>query len=183
MVESNPIKLLSNLFYGKLQLAYSDYAGGRNKPCKRGDISNQCAVRMSLALNRCGFGLDKFPHQSRVHSGLRGCHTQGVKHVVGAQELASHLSSMLFAPIRFYEHKKGGGCEHALEAIKGQRGIVYFNNCFRRDGEAHKKGDHIDLFNGKNYFNDINKAGIPVAERIHTNECFTEADRVWFWPI
>jgi hypothetical protein len=43
MLEINPFKILSTLFYGNLQAAYFEYGGGRNKPCKRGEITNQCA--------------------------------------------------------------------------------------------------------------------------------------------
>ncbi len=71
-----------------------------------------------------------------------------------------------------------------LEQITGQTGIVYFNNCFIRDGSTAQVGDHIDLFNGQNYFNDVNGVLAGGNESVgRVNYLFGSADQVWFWPL
>jgi Type VI secretion system (T6SS), amidase effector protein 4 len=166
--------------YALLQRAYEAYRAN-SLPCQRG-VTNQCAVRMSIALGRAGFGLESFTPRARVHSGERGCNTGGMEHVLGAQELANFLSSALGAPVKVRAQRSGGGCAHALGQIRGQTGILYFNNCFTRAGSSVQTGDHIDLFNGSQYYNQIihPRAG---GNETTGGELFGRADQVWFWRI
>lgn len=54
-------------------------------------VVNQCAIRMSVALQRCGFSLDGFPTPARVHgTSLRRC-TLEEPHIIGANELMQFL--------------------------------------------------------------------------------------------
>src|SRR4249919_1038913 len=78
-----------------LQMAFEDYrmdarpAGASPK--------NQCAIRMSLALGRCGFSLSAFPHPHRVVSK----HGLPVPYVQGARELADYLKTIWGSPTVF----------------------------------------------------------------------------------
>jgi hypothetical protein len=166
--------------YVFLERAYNDYRTN-SRPCRRG-AANQCAVRMSIALGRAGFGLEAFQPRARVHSGDGACQTDGIPHVLGAEELAVFLRRTLGPPIPFRQTAPGQGCASAFESIQGQRGILYFDNCFTRAGETARSGDHIDLFNGRQYFNQIihPQAG---GDELTGGSLFGRAGQVWFWPL
>lgn len=166
--------------YGLLQRAYDEYVGN-SAPCGRG-ITNQCAVRMSIALGRSGFGLEGFPDRSRVHSGNGQCNTGGMPHVLGAHELAVWLSRSLGSPLIIRPEGGGTGCAHAFAQIRGKRGIVYFNDCFRRGGSTVQTGDHIDLFNGTQYYNQVlhPRAG---GDETTGGDLFGRSNQVWFWEL
>ncbi len=166
--------------FSYLKRAYETYKLDNGQPCKAG-YSNQCAVRMSIALARAGFGLESFQPRTRVHDGIK-CHTDGIRHVLGARELADFLCKTLFQPTVFAPVGKATGCGSAYENISKKTGIVYFNHCFTRAGEQHKHGDHIDLFDGEKYYNQI------IHPRAGGNESkvgsmFSAADLVWFWQL
>src|SRR5689334_5028070 len=74
-----------------LEKAYQDYLTD-SAPCKVPSVKNQCAVRMSIALARCGFGLESFSPQNRVHRNRSSCQ-QAIPHVLGANELARFLKT------------------------------------------------------------------------------------------
>jgi hypothetical protein len=155
--------------------AYEEYRLD-SAPCKAG-ITNQCAVRMSVALERCGFGLDAFDPHRRVHSGRSRCQLT-VQHVVGARELADYLTRIWGAPERW----RGGSVNSAAADLAGRTGIVYFNNCFQREGQAARTGDHIDLWNGRTYYNQIIHVGAGGDAAAGT-PLFGRSDEVWFFPL
>lgn len=166
--------------YSLLERAYNDYRIN-STPCQ-GGVSNQCAVRMSIALVRAGFGLESFQPHNRVHSGNGACHTDGVPHVVGAEELARFLQRALAEPTIYRRSRGRSGHHSAFEQVRGTRGILYFNNCFQRAGQAGRRGDHIDLFNGEEYYNQIIHPNAGGDETTGGN-LFRRADAVWFWQL
>lgn len=97
-------------------------------PCS-GGWANQCAIRVSIALEGAGFSL----------SGFAGPNVCGHGHVRGAESLADHLWVHLF-----YCQKFSGG-SGALKKISGRTGIVFFRNL---TGFRGGQGDHIDLWDG-----------------------------------
>src|SRR5258707_15363215 len=67
-----------------MEKAYKDYVDDsehptaasikeKSAPCKDPSIANQCAVRMSIALARCGFDLEGFQPRRRVHVHNHAC--------------------------------------------------------------------------------------------------------------
>lgn len=132
---------------------YNDY-GSNPRSCQRG-ATDQCAVRMSLALGRAGFGLESSTPRTRVLSGNGACQTNGLEHALGAVELATHLERSPGAPQSWRERTPNGGCAFVCALIQGQTGILDFNNCFTREGSTVRQGDHIDLFHGRQYYNEI----------------------------
>ncbi len=166
--------------YALLQRGYEAYVSN-GQPCRRTG-RNQCAVRMSIALGRAGFGLESFPARDSVHSGDGRCGTDGMSHVTSAVGLASWLRTALGTPLVIRPAAGSTGCAHALEQISGQTGIVFFNNCFTREGATAQVGDHIDLFNGRQYYNDVNRVEAGGDESTGGN-LFGRADQVWFWRI
>lgn len=99
-------------------------------PCSR-TFKNQCAIRMSVALKRCGEPVESY--------GKVTCwHGHGKLHILRAQELAIALNSRLDEPSI---HSTNG-----QSSISGKGGIVFLQNFF---GPGNT-GDHIDVWNGVN---------------------------------
>ncbi|MEZ5426543.1 MAG: type VI secretion system amidase effector protein Tae4 [Pyrinomonadaceae bacterium] len=161
--------------YELMAMAYSDYKVD-SAPCKRG-AKNQCAIRMSVALGRCGFDLLGFPKRKRVHTLFDKCKVP-VEHVLGARELAKYLQQCWGTP-EIYKGKKGHA---AAETLKGRTGIIYFDNCFQREPGEAKSGDHIDLWDGGKYYNIVIKVGAG-GDATPDTPLFAESEEVWFFPL
>jgi hypothetical protein len=163
--------------------AYQAYFTDRG-PCKielDGDpIANQCAVRMSIALERCGFSLNAFGHTQhthkpyRVHRNRSGCQVS-VPHVLGAKELMDYLKDTIGLSQEFH----GDSLGNAAADLSGKHGIIYFNNCFTRGGQSSRRGDHIDLWDGVETYNKKQRtsAGGGLS---YDDDLFAKADRIWF---
>ncbi len=158
-----------------MELAYRDYTID-NAPCKAG-VTNQCAVRMSVALKRCGFDLAAFRNQKRIHRNRRSCNLT-VPHVLGAKELADYLSQSWGAPERF----GGDAVNSAPFVLNGRKGVIYFDNCFVRSGSTKKTGDHIDLWTGETYYNEVIKVSAGGSAQVGT-PLFGESREVWFFHL
>lgn len=121
-------------------------------PCGQ-DITNQCAIRMSVALMRCdiGFHFDRTRIRYTHSATNRRCGT-GVPHNASASRLIAYLQGFW----HFQRYRKTGAnamtAEQIQRAISGRPGIIYFEDCFERaDGSA---GDHIDFWDGSRVMND-----------------------------
>lgn len=153
--------------FSLLERCYTDYYNGYHTPCGRAD--NQCAVRMSLALGRCGFGLKRFPRRDRIHRGSCGLHVQ---HVLGAGELEKYLRNRLGVK-EDYRHTTEAKHQGIFDELSGLKGIIYFKDI---DGTT----DHIDVFDGWKCQNEvIFKAHQKPDERI-TMSYFRRAKRISF---
>jgi len=89
---------------------------------------NQCAIRLSIALESAGLSLGTFSDPKCSHG-----------HARGAEPLANFLHRAIAYPT------KSALVTQARTSVSGKRGIVFFRNLARfRGGD----GDHIDLWNG-----------------------------------
>ena len=160
-------------FYTLMEQHYEKYRVDR-KPCKYG-YSNQCAIRVSLALSNCGFTYEEFVDQDRIHQGRPKCKLDDLPHIVGAEELKIFLEKV-------WGTWEFGKPLEMKEKIKGKRGIVYFNNCFRRKkSDTSLKGDHIDLWTGEKYYNQVLAIGAGGDAGTKT-DLFSRASYVsFFW--
>lgn len=106
--------------------ASSSYPTSRS-PCD-GPWVNQCAIRMSIALQGAGFDLGKYTDPTCSHG-----------HARGAESLANHLWRVWGRPRVFTNAPSAEG------EIGPHGGIIFF-----KDIEAFRNGtgDHIDLWNG-----------------------------------
>ena len=161
--------------FRNMKEAYEDYVISDSAPCKA-NIRNQCAVRMSIALARCGFSLDGFPDQSRIHAGRSRCHL-ALPHVVGAHELARYLKTV-WGISDFYE---GVDCINALTDLEQRRGVLYFNDVFTRDNGT--KGDHIDLWDGQYFYNYYLKVTVGGSSGYDITRMFRKANKLWFFEL
>lgn len=121
-------------------------------PCGQ-DITNQCAIRMSVALMRSdiGFHFDRTRIRYTHSASNRRCGT-GAAHNASASRLIDYLRGIW----TFQRYSKAGSnamtADQIQRAISGRPGIIYFEDCFERsDGSA---GDHIDFWDGSRVMND-----------------------------
>ncbi len=128
-----------------LQIRFSDLwkAYPQDPPCVdpatgMPAYENQCAIRVGLALERCGVSFRSFDGP-RCQFGEAG---NGM--VLRAQELANWLTKRPFPACPKASILAGKGFERAVAA---KTGIIFFKDYWLRDGERVPTGDHIDLWN------------------------------------
>jgi hypothetical protein len=96
-------------------------------PCGDG-WENQCAIRMSIALEGAGFSLGDYSDPKCSHG-----------HARGAESLANHLWRSLARP-QIFSNPSG-----AKSSLLSKRGIVFFKDI---SGFRNGTGDHIDCWDG-----------------------------------
>jgi Type VI secretion system (T6SS), amidase effector protein 4 len=169
------IKIMTTerISFSLLQAVYETYRTDGH-PCKNPSIHNQCAVRMSLALGRNGFSFENFHDQPRIHHGRTDCQLGDEPHLVGADELHRFIMQMWDAG------QRDSGSE-IRSRIAGLPGIIYFNNCFARTEGGARTGDHIDLWNGSQIYNQV--LGISAGGSVAAGtDLFSRASFVrFFW--
>jgi hypothetical protein len=145
-------------------------------------VVNQCAIRMSVALQRCGFVIEGFHNPRRIHgTELRHCEFN-MPHIVGATELMEHLIKSFGLTRRYRGHE----VKSAYKDLQDWPSIVYFHNL------GGGKTDHIDLFNGIAIYNELRdyrdhghmggnrKTHIPNIGQHTKNHYFGRAQRIDF---
>lgn len=126
-----------------------------SNPCD-GPWANQCAIRMSIALN--SEGKIKLTKMNYTEPTCKHGHARG------AESLAGWLWRTQLGRPKIY---KDGAV--AKKRIRMKQGIIFFKNCFTRRGETARRGDHIDLWDkGKT-------KGFSDPRNL--------SDQVWFWAL
>ena len=123
-------------------------------PCD-GGWTNQCAIRLSIALNTEG----TIEISKKTYLEPRCAHG----HARGAESLANYLWKRIGRP-KIYADGAA-----AKRTILAKTGIIFFKDCFTREGETVQRGDHIDVWRlgtTKTYGDDSN-----------------HAKQVWFWEL
>lgn len=123
-------------------------------PCD-GPWDNQCAIRMSIALN----GEGSVTVNSKNYSEPKCRHG----HARGAESLANWLQTKIGRP------KKWKSGEAAKKDLQDDQGIIFFKDCFTRAGSTAQVGDHIDLW----------RKGITKTFSDPNNS----SKEVWFWAL
>jgi len=123
-----------------------------NHPCDQG-WSNQCAIRMSIVLQSGGISFHNYTEPRCKHG-----------HARGAESLAGWLWKAHLGRPKIYSDPASG-----KEKLKASQGLIFFKNCFTRDGETARTGDHIDLWNKGTVqtYNDPNDL----------------SQQLWFWEM
>ncbi|MFE8100781.1 T6SS effector amidase Tae4 family protein [Brenneria goodwinii] len=116
---------------------------------------NTCAVRMSLALLKCGvFFTGRLPVKAGPY--------KGKKIEPGAKLLADQLyKESVFGKAEIYVDIRQTG-----QKLKNRKGVIFFNNI------ADYNGGHIDLLE-------------PVGDNIMqcNSNCYTDCKEIWFWEL
>ena len=123
-------------------------------PCSTKYFTNQCAIRMGVALRAAGVDLSSF-RGAKCYAGLK----HKPKHILRAQQLADWIKArptIAGKPV-IYKSKV------TKDDFKDKKGIVFI-----KDGWG--PTDHIDVWNGSKL-----KGGSPAY--------FALGKRVWFWEL
>jgi len=101
--------------------------------------TNQCAIKVSVALHKVGVEMKSFSGAHTVLDGKRAA--------LRAEELAAWLNKMPFCGLPSKADPVTG--PDWKDKVKGRTGIIFFGDYWTRDGEsqANASGDHIDLWN------------------------------------
>jgi hypothetical protein len=123
-----------------------------NRPCEQ-NWSNQCAIRMSIVLEGQGVSFKNYGEPKCKHG-----------HARGAESLAGWLWKNHLGRPKIYPDPALG-----KRHLKSAQGIIFFKNCFTRDGETAQSGDHIDLWN---------KSSVQTYD-----DPSNHAQQIWFWAL
>jgi hypothetical protein len=123
-------------------------------PCDK-VATNQCAIRMSLALNAEG----TIKINENTYTEPKCAHG----HARGAESLANHLYTAIGLPVKYTDVQK------AKDKLKGKNGIIFFKDCFVRANETAQDGDHIDLWR--------------LGETKGFSDPGNASAQVWFWTL
>jgi hypothetical protein len=126
-----------------------------NWPCDQTLFENQCAIRMTVALNGAGLSTANF-RGAKCYTSLG----HSPRHILRAQELADWLATLPVSVGTVQKYREKVTSADFL----GKRGIVFI-----QDGWPHG-GDHIDLWNGTSL-----KGGTP--------DYFERGRQIWFWEL
>ncbi len=112
-------------------------------PCSTKDFKNQCAIKVGMALAKCGVNtLDLVPKGRHCwhHKAQEG-------HVLSAEELAAGLQRVKLQGVSSAIKIQGKDFKSKLA---GKKGIIFFKDYWVRsiDSPDRPTGDHIDLWNG-----------------------------------
>lgn len=131
-------------------------------PCECTLLTDNCALRMSAALNKEGtikinsetYREDRCPHDNAK----------------GAESLAFFLRNKIGKPLD-YINLNPAKAEDVKSKLKKKQGIIFFRDCWRREGESFSKrtGDHIDLW--------------LRGETKGYNDPENRSKQIWFWEL
>ena len=116
---------------------------GEDAPCSKNgkpNFSNQCAIRLGVALQKSGVDTRKMP-------GVRHCwqHKKAEGHILAAEELSKSLNNF---KVQGIQTAQSINPKTYKTDLAGQTGIILFKDYWTRRGETNPTGDHIDLWNG-----------------------------------
>lgn len=97
------------------------------RPCS-GSWANQCAIRLSMALQKAGLSFAGYGDPVCAHG-----------HARGAESLANFLWKAIGPAFKY--------SQGAESRVANQKGIIFFKDI---SGFRGGQGDHIDLWNGYN---------------------------------
>lgn len=112
-------------------------------PCDKKVFSDQCAIRVAVALQNCGASL-------ATYKGACCWFHKEVKHALRAEELAHWLNKRYLAGWPVATDITGSDW---TEKAAAKQGIIFFKDYWLRSGEKVPSGDHIDLWNGSRFPN------------------------------
>ena len=125
------------------------------------NFTNQCCIRMGVALTKSGIKISRYP-------GVFCWHGHGKKHPLRVEEMKLWLNSdrAKFVGKAKISRSSPAVPQKTFIDYLGKRGIVAFINFW---GEGNQ-GDHIDLWNGES-----------VAHG--SRDYFERSEQIWYWKM
>lgn len=143
----------------RFEQLWKNHPGWESTPCNKVIHRNQCAIRMSVALDKAGVDTSSFPG---VKCWER--HEDGFRHFLRAQELADWINvhPEIFGNRVLLNRKKYPKMNY--NSFKNAKGIVFI-----KDGWG--ATDHIDVWDGISL-----KGG-------DAHDYLSKGVEIWFWAL
>ncbi len=160
-------------------LADKEFTNIAGKLVKKGRpvFSNQCAIRMGIALRRAGVT----PSQL---GGIAYCYHHPVEemHYIRATELANAINSARLPGLKPVEKITGKDVAAYYPKLFGRTGIIFIKDYWHRSSDASGRptGDHIDVWNG---YRSSAKWLMEWFFWIGYYSNYADAGELWFWEV
>ena len=139
-------------------------------------FSNQCAIRMGVALRRAGVA----PSQL---SGCQHCvvHAREEMHFIQAQGLALAIERARLPGVAPVEKITGANASAFYPKLFGRTGIIYIQDYWKRVTDSGRPtGDHIDVWNG---YRSSAKWLLEWFSWLGYYSNYADAGEIWFWEV
>lgn len=165
---------------------------GNDNPCTKNgkpNFPNQCAIRMGVALAKCGVETFRIPGTTHFWHG----HDKSAGHIVRAEELAKGLDKYRIAGIQGTTKITP---DKFAKALSGKTGIIFFKDYWQRTNNGkqesfrNRSGDHIDLWNGSRLTSvsswvmihmRLGNFGLHSISDEWSN--YEDSKAIWFWRV
>lgn len=140
-------------------------------------FSNQCAIRMGVALRRAGV-------QPSQLGGCPDCtvHSREEMHYINANQLANALARAQIDGVGPIEKISGADAAKFYPKIFGRTGMLYIQDYWHRstDPADRPTGDHIDVWNG---YRSSAKWLMEWFSWLGYYSNYAGAKELWFWEV
>ncbi len=139
-------------------------------------FSNQCAIRMGIALRRAGV-------QPAQITGCSHCQVHGrdEMHFINASQLAIAIDKARIEGFGPRERMTGADAAEFYSRIYGRTGIIFIQDYWHRASDAGRAtGDHIDVWNG---YRSSAKWLMEWFSWMGYYSNYAEAGEIWFWDV
>lgn len=139
-------------------------------------FSNQCAIRMGIALKRAGVTPNQLPRMTTC-----GIHPPEEMHYIRAEELGSGLAAAKLPGVGPMEKITGANVSHFYPQIFGRTGMLYIQDYWFRGSDGDRPtGDHIDVWNG---YRSSAKWLMEWFSWLGYYSNYAGAREMWFWEV
>jgi hypothetical protein len=139
-------------------------------------FSNQCAIRMGVALRRAGVQPSQIGSCSHC-----SVHRREEMHFINASQLANAIARANIAGIGPVEKFAGADAAQFYHKIFGRTGIIYIQDYWHRStDQGRATGDHIDVWNG---YRSSAKWLMEWFSWIGYYSNYADAGEIWFWEV
>lgn len=139
--------------------------------------SNQCAIRMAVALKRAGVTPEQMGRVTTCNA-----HPREDMHYINASQLAHAINAAKlpgFAPV---QKVVGKDAANFYPTLFGRTGVVFIQDYWHRstDAAGRPTGDHIDVWNG---YRSSAKWLMEWFSWLGYYSNYAEAAEIWFWEV
>jgi hypothetical protein len=139
-------------------------------------FSNQCAIRMGVALRRAGVQASQLG--DCVHCGV---HSIEEMHFIRANQLADRIAGANLSGVGPTERITGTDPSEYYEKLFGRTGIIFVKDYWRRSSDSGRPtGDHIDVWNG---YRSSAKWLLEWFSWLGYYSNYAQAGEIWFWEV
>ena len=159
-------------------IAPRDLMNLEGKPVLKGYpvFSNQCAIRMGVALHRAGVAAIQLP-------GCSHCtvHAREEMHFINANQLANTIARVNLPGFGPLEKITGTEAGEFYPKLFGRTGVIYVQDYWRRTSDSGRPtGDHIDVWNG---YRSSAKWLMEWFSWLGYYSNYAQAGEIWFWEV